>query len=267
MSSAGWHLARGGWVDPQALCQAYLAHPAIDCRYEVSIERIEQSQDNWLAQEVDHRADPIAAEVIVICNGHDALQFNQAVALPLVAVRGQVTEIDASHKSKLIRSVLCGERTVFPAYDNHHVVAASYTTNDCSLHSSETDNSTNLNIAASEFADSDLLNPSVTGDRVSYRCNAADFVPVVGLLPNIPRMQNQYADLARNAKSPFAMPGSYHRGLFINVAHGSNGLASCPLSSEYLASLINNEPGPLSQAQMNCLSPARFLIRNLKKQR
>ncbi|MCH7672724.1 MAG: hypothetical protein IIB72_11225, partial [Proteobacteria bacterium] len=58
----------------------------------------------------------------------------------------------------------------------------------------------------------------------------------------------------------------HHRGLYINTAHASNGLATCPLSAEYLASLINGENLPISAAATEALNPVRFQIRNLKKQ-
>ena len=52
----------------------------------------------------------------------------------------------------------------------------------------------------------------------------------------------------------------------MNVGHGSNGVATCPLSAEYLASLICREPLPLTAAEADLISPARFIIRDVKKQ-
>ena len=64
-----------------------------------------------------------------------------------------------------------------------------------------------------------------------------------------------------------AKPGSYLPGLYLNIGHGSRGLAYCPLSAELLAGVINNEPLPMARELANALNPARFLIRDLIKNR
>jgi tRNA 5-methylaminomethyl-2-thiouridine biosynthesis bifunctional protein len=87
------------------------------------------------------------------------------------------------------------------------------------------------------------------------------------MVPDVQQMQADYSQLARNAKSAVTTPGAYLPGLYISTAHGSYGLASCPISGEYLASLINQDNLPLNQQLMDHLSPTRFVIRNLKKQR
>jgi tRNA 5-methylaminomethyl-2-thiouridine biosynthesis bifunctional protein len=80
-------------------------------------------------------------------------------------------------------------------------------------------------------------------------------------------MRIDFSELSRNAKAIINKAGAYYPGLFVNVAHGSNGLTSCPLSGEFLASLMSKENSPLSSAQAQSLNPARFLMRELKKQR
>jgi tRNA 5-methylaminomethyl-2-thiouridine biosynthesis bifunctional protein len=87
------------------------------------------------------------------------------------------------------------------------------------------------------------------------------------MAPNLEKMRTAYAGLARNAKAKFTSAGEYYVGLYLNVAHGSNGLASCPLSAEFLASLISNENLPLSRDIAASINPTRFLIKDLKKQR
>jgi tRNA 5-methylaminomethyl-2-thiouridine biosynthesis bifunctional protein len=56
-------------------------------------------------------------------------------------------------------------------------------------------------------------------------------------------------------------------GLYLNIGHGSNGLASTPLCAEFLASLAAGEPSPLSRRERDILEPARFILRAMKKQR
>ena len=90
-------------------------------------------------------------------------------------------------------------------------------------------------------------------------------------MPDSAKMRIRYGELARNARAKFSTTEhdreQYTDGLFLNVAHGSNGIASCPISAEFLASLITAENLPLSKAVINTLNPSRFLIKDLKKQR
>jgi tRNA 5-methylaminomethyl-2-thiouridine biosynthesis bifunctional protein len=56
-------------------------------------------------------------------------------------------------------------------------------------------------------------------------------------------------------------------GLFVNTAHGSRGLTSTPLAAELLASQLCGEPLPLTPRLHRALSPARFIIRDLCRNR
>jgi len=58
----------------------------------------------------------------------------------------------------------------------------------------------------------------------------------------------------------------YLPGLYINAAHGANGLATTPLAGEYLAALICGEPLPMLQEDIQAFHPLRYLVRELKKQ-
>ncbi len=87
------------------------------------------------------------------------------------------------------------------------------------------------------------------------------------MVPNIKKMVIEYADLRRDARKEFTNPGHYHDGLYLSLAHGSNGLATAPLAGETLASLICGELSLLSTQALANLSAARFVIRDLKKQK
>ena len=51
----------------------------------------------------------------------------------------------------------------------------------------------------------------------------------------------------------------------INIGHGSRGLAYTPLCAELLAAHINQEILPLPRELANALNPARFLMRDIIK--
>ena len=105
------------------------------------------------------------------------------------------------------------------------------------------------------------------GSAVGLRANTRDRIPTIGQVPDFDIMKNQYAGLSQNANRQFDQPGHYHRGLYLSSGHGSNGLSTCPLAGEILASLINGDSLPVGQEIMSILNPGRFLIQDLKKQR
>lgn len=265
LSDAAWHVPAGGWINPDSLCHAYLSHPNIELIAATDITKIERRNDTWAV--ADNCSEINHSELVVIANSYGATQFEQCRELPLQTVRGQLTEIQANDKSSGLKTVVSGERTVFPAAGHRHVVSASYSSDNSEAHSSKDDNVSNLSLAANNFADEKFLSSEIIADRVSQRCNSIDHLPVVGMLPDVPAMNKTYGQLGKNAKARFQTRGSYLPGLYINVGHGSNGLASGPLSGEFLAALINGENLPLSRAMINSISPTRFLIRNLKKQK
>lgn len=249
---------------PISLCETYLAHTNIRCIFNARVTDLEKTDKKW--QVNAGQMQPIDADVVVIANSHSATQLIQCTDLPLQSLRGQTSEIAANESSSKLKSVVSGGRTVFPASEGRHLLSASYA-NSNELQALRADSHENSIVAATNFADTGILNKETVVERVSLRCNSPDRMPLVGLAPNLEMMRTTYAELSRNARAKINSPGEYHAGLYLNVAHGSNGLASCPLSGEFLASLITNENLPLSCDTVRCLNPTRFLIKDLKKQR
>jgi tRNA 5-methylaminomethyl-2-thiouridine biosynthesis bifunctional protein len=174
-----------------------------------------------------------------------------------------------------------GARSVFPAHNGAHLIAASYRTGSDSLATRERnalDDEQNLAGVAAVFTDplcmaqNGAAAPFVTQEPnegqslVAIRSAGEDFLPVVGRAPAVEAIVADLAALRRNAKTEIPTETAYQEGLFVNVGHGSNGVATCPLSAEYLASLICREPLPLDAAEAELISPARFIVRDIKKQ-
>jgi tRNA 5-methylaminomethyl-2-thiouridine biosynthesis bifunctional protein len=265
LNQGAWLLPLGGWLDPGLLCRAYLSHPNIELNLSTSIEHLEQTDKQWEVH--DKVAACFTSDVVVIANNYLAKQFSQTADLPITPVRGQASYLPSTEQSSSIKAVICGERTIFPAYNGSHTVAASYLAQDESTEIRAAENTSNKLGVESLFQDQDQISRSISHARVSIRASSNDHSPIVGMVPDVQQMQADYSQLARNAKSAVTTPGAYLPGLYISTAHGSYGLASCPISGEYLASLINQDNLPLNQQLMDHLSPTRFVIRNLKKQR
>jgi len=264
LSEEAWFFKSGGAMKPTSLCENYLAHTSISCIFNARVTDLERTGEKW--QVNAGQAQPIIVDVVVIANSHSATQLIQCADLPLQSLRGQTSEISTNESSSKLKSVVSGGRTIFPASEGRHLLSASYA-NSSKLQALPADSHENSVVAATNFAVADILNEETVVERVSLRCNSPDRMPLVGMAPNIEKMRTVYAGLARNAKAKFTSAGEYYVGLYLNVAHGSNGLASCPLSAEFLASLISNENLPLSRDIAASINPTRFLIKDLKKQR
>jgi len=268
LSEAAWHFPAGGALNPAALCQRYLAHPNIHCIFDTAVDKLSSLENKWSLEADGARV--TESDVVVIANSHDATRLAQCVDLPLQSFRGQTTVIAANEKSTRLESIVSGARTVFPSADGQHLISASYATGT-QAETLANDTLENLRGAASNFSEDNSLSDIALSNRVSVRCNSPDGIPLVGMMPDSAKMRIRYGELARNARAKFSTTGhdceQYTDGLFLNVAHGSNGLASCPISAEFLASLITAENLPLSKAMINTLNPSRFLIKDLKKQR
>ena len=268
LSEAAWHFPAGGALNPAALCQRYLAHPNIHCIFDTAVDKLSSLENKWSLEADGARV--TESDVVVIANSHDATRLAQCADLPLQSFRGQTTVIAANEKSTRLESIVSGARTVFPSADGQHLISASYATGT-QAETLANDTLENLRGAASNFSEDNSLSDIALSNRVSVRCNSPDGIPLVGMMPDSAKMRIRYGELARNARAKFSTTEhdceQYTDGLFLNVAHGSNGIASCPISAEFLASLITAENLPLSKAVINTLNPSRFLIKDLKKQR
>ena len=109
------------------------------------------------------------------------------------------------------------------------------------------------------------VDPQLLDGRVSYRCSLPDYLPCVGPAPAIEPMLIRFERMRKNARAGFTESGAYLPGLFVNLGHGARGLAYTPLCAELLAAQINNEPWPIARELGNALNPARFLIRDLMR--
>lgn len=274
LAAAGSWLPLGGWLQPAALCAAYLDHPGITFHDNSKVDTIEQQPgDSWLVNTANTKHASLGGDIVIIANGGAALELAQSAYLLLDLVRGQISQVPATVDSQALGVVVNGARTIFPAdAAGTHTLAASYAAGDFSLDARPADDEANLQGAAAAFKDPHALKHEVIASKVALRCNSSDRLPVVGRLAQRDVTVSALAALGRNARHRFdahtmQAHSLYYPGLYINVAHGSNGLATCPLSAEILASLICNENLPCTGAVMQALNPIRFLIRNLKQQR
>ncbi len=263
IAPGGLLFPQAGWLDPRQLCRQLLDHEKITCVEEAPVEQLVHSQGQWLALGPEENLLARAPQV-VIANASDARKLTQTRHLPVKPIRGQVTEVTATPASQRLTRVLCGRGYIAPARGGEHCLGASFNLHDSGKQSQAVDDRQNLTrVGDLSHSLEDWGEPLKS--RVSFRCASPDYLPLVGAAPIADDFKRDFARLRRNARTPIDVTGHYYPGLFINIGHGSRGLAYTPLCAELLASLINAEPLPLARDVVLRLHPARFLIRDLQR--
>lgn len=105
---------------------------------------------------------------------------------------------------------------------------------------------------------------SIAG-RVGYRATSPDYLPIAGPLSDPETFNEQFHVLSSNARQSPTELAELVPGLYINTGYGSHGFTLAPLVSQMLAAQIAGSPLPLGDKLRIAVSPNRFLLRALIK--
>lgn len=265
LDGGGNFIPLGGWLNPAAMCRAWLHHPLISTRCKLQAAQLTRRDGQW--QVIDPHGSLLEkADAVVIANSSAAVRFTQTQDFTLTPLRGQVSYVRASAASSALRTVVCGRSYISPPLDGLHSAGASYSKDVSDLTLSARDDKDNIAGITGHLPQGALLQEAVAGGRVSVRAATGDRMPMVGPVADTAALRTLFRGLQqRERKSPpVSMP--IHEGLYLNVGHGSHGLSNTPLAAEYLASLLFREPLPLQREVIECLHPARFALRILRRE-
>lgn len=268
-SELGLFFPQLGWLPPAQICQALLEQNNIPL-LQADIKQLKNTEDSWqLIDEQDQLV--IEAETLVVANAYGCEQFEQTNFLPVTQLRGQISLLSASEASDGLKTVICGEGYITPTQNGTHNCGATY--NKAIFTTSLREEDHRANVAQMSATDSGLgvaLGPQDTRDmdgRANYRCTTKDYLPIVGPVPYLPSLLEDYDLLRRDARKLVPALGSYQPNLYVHCGMGSRGLCYAPLTAEILAADIAGEIPPLERELRLAMHPARFLIRDLKKKR
>jgi tRNA 5-methylaminomethyl-2-thiouridine biosynthesis bifunctional protein len=245
-----WLFRQGGWARPGSVIDAMRAAcgAKLEQRFGVGSVRLERRDEEWLA--LDAQGAVVArAPTVVVAGGAGAAELVQARALPLAAVRGQVTHLAADALPQ-VPFVLCREAYLTPAADGLCCAGATY---DLELDPQLRDASQAENIERlrSLVSDPEAGAGAPLSGRVGFRSVAPDRLPLVGRLPDF--------DAAGTTERLRDVPR--HPGLHGLLGYASRGLIWAPLAAELLAAQLEGEPLPLETSLVDALDPARFVLR------
>lgn len=267
----GLLFSQGGWVHPPALCRALIAHENITFKGQHTVLSLNRADKQW---EINCKEGHLlSAPVVILANNHTASDLLSTHNFPLRKIRGQVSYLPATKSSLHLNTVLCGKNYVMPAIDGIHTVGATHQFHDNDIAVRVSDHAENIRNLKEQFPSMyqalscDDLELSQLSGRAEFRCSTPDYLPIVGPVANADEFKSQFAKLSKNTKANFNELPVYLPGLYINVAHGSRGLTTCPLTAELIAGYIENEVLPVSTEVMEGLHPNRFLARNIIHQK
>lgn len=268
-TSGGYWFPASGWLSPLAVCRALAAHPNISVMQDCGKLAVRAEDGCWQAL----RGDQIVAQArnAVIATGNAANQVRGLEWLPLQPIRGQTTDLASGGPLKNLRAALCHKGYIAPARNGEHCIGATFGLKDPDSRLREEDHRENLARLAAAVPDYrgelSAMDTHTLGGRVGYRCATPDYLPLVGAVPERQAFLRDYGQLRKNARQIIHSTGEYVPGLYLNTGHGSRGLTSTPIAAEMLASQLCGEPPPLDRELCRALAPARFLLRDLSRNR
>ena len=215
------------------------------------------------------------AENVVLANAGDAARIHDQAYLSLSGSLGQLTLAPANASSRGLKSVLSWGPYLSPAIDDTHALGATYDPHDLNQPFSETPARNTQNFEALDHIAPGLFTPETrtqaTG-RASLRAVTPDRHPIVGAAINAELYKTAYEGLRQGRRRDYPDPpvscgADQHAqgGLFVLTGLGSRGFCTAALLAAQLVSELTGEPAPLQSEAGEMLHPARFLIRNLKR--
>ena len=266
-NSGGLFFPQAGWVSPAELCRVLLQHDNISFEQR-TVDALEATPQGWRLHSTEGALD--SRQLVLACAAA-ARTLLPAAYLPLKQIRGQLSYLNAEQTPPL-NTVLCGRSYMAPVRNQRLCLGATYNLRDDETALRDSDHQTNLNHLPDFGPQWQALNEqqgmsAILGGRVGFRCTTPDYLPMVGSVPHSQAFVRSFAGLVRNAKRIPATTAPHYPGLWLNIGHGSRGLASAPLCAELLAQQIVGAPLPVALDVAEALWPGRFLMRDMVRRK
>ena len=257
------HFLQGGWVDPGAVVRHALATPGVRFQGGAQVGGVERATEQdrcWKVLDAAG-AELARAPLVVLAAGvglpvlaRPEATFTAALG-PLEVTRGQITWF--ASQSVLARPV-SGHGYAASLPDGRLLCGASLRPDDEDRDLDVKDEHWNLErlkwLTGLEPAAGTPL-----GGRVSWRLQAPDRLPLIGPVPKLVGVSGSRQDQVRFIdRQP---------GLYVIGALGSRGLIWAPLAAQVLCAWVEATPMPLEAELLDALDPARWLVRQARRQR
>lgn len=235
-------LPDSGFVSPSALCTAYAAGSEV--RLSARIDGIKPRDMGW------EIGDEYFDEVI-IATGLKAQDFDGLSWLPLQAVRGQLSYMEASSASQALKACLCYGGYIAPAVDGQHACGSTFQKWDDDPACRAEDDQENL-AKLQEAVPNVFDGLVVRGARAGFRTATQDHIPLIGRAPAYDQDKGTLSD-------------HQERRPYISAGHGSHGIVSSLMAAHIIADDMLGVPLSVQQTVAAAINPARFIQRWEKK--
>jgi len=250
----------GGCINTRRFCEALLEGIAV--RYETPVAKLEPASPGW-------NVNGQQFDAVVLCTG-GADNLTQAFGdFDVTRVRGQVDLIKTGDTLRDQKRLVCFKGYLTrPGPDGHHVTGATFDDDNDSPDTTLPAHDENRQRVA-RLLGIDVDSNSRLGEArgwVGWRRVSRDRLPAVGAVPDLSWFRDNLKPWTRGgAPGPAPVPRQ-HNGLYMSIAHGARGTSTAIICGEVIASMLCNEPLPLPKSLVHALHPARFAIRDLKKE-
>ncbi len=269
LQKSGLFCRRSGWLSPADVCKRLVSHEKIEVFEHQTVRELHFNNNNWHLLGDDS---VISAPICIVANAAAARTFSQLHTLPLNRIRGQVNHLESNAVLSKIKTVICGHGYLTPATELGgnalHSVGATFNLQSLEPTIDQRDTAANLQTLfeiSSEFKKNEISTCDHSIGKVGFRTSTPDYLPIVGPVPKIKDLLQDFQLLSKKANAQIDTCGEYYPGLYCSLGFGSRGLAYTPLAANILAQLIAGSYLPLPLSLYEHLNPARFTIRSLIK--
>ena len=268
LAHGGLFYPEGGWVHPPALCQYQALHPNVQVLTHHDVVELNNVDGQW--QACHHDQILASAPVAILAGAAEVKRFPATSGLPLKRIRGQITQLEETAQTAVLKTVVCAEGYVAPGRLGEHTLGASFDFHNDDLTTTPAGHQSNLDLLQEISPDlverfGQQLDPEQLQGWAAFRCTSPDYLPIVGPLSEPDEFASAYAVLRKDARQMPDIPCPWLDGLYVNSGHGSRGLITAPLSGEIIAAWLNDEPLPVPRAIAEACHPNRFGLRTLIK--
>lgn len=259
---------------------------------ETGIEATNESDPEFTHRLEFHEGDPAFATHVVLTTGSATNLIPDTHHLPITIARGQLSRFSLSEDTVAPKCVVNGKHYVIPDERCHSGSAAGSLLAGASFHRdnsdstvSEIDHKANL-YGLRQLLPSLKVDPQAIAGYAGVRATTPDRLPIVGPLPDFAAATEIYNDIRHGRSLADYPPLPCRRGIYMIGGLGSRGIVTAPLCAQLLAdhltqATVKHKPQDASKtttdelfSRLNyetleywarLINPARFLIRNLKR--
>lgn len=272
--------ANGGWLNPNALCNALAQHPLITLQTGFELTSIDDSSEEKNHRLLFANKDSVNSHHTVFTVGSAFHLLPENENIPLTPARGQLSYFEFQDSSDTLNCVVNGKHYAIPTEEGVYV-GATFDRENIRTEVTEQDHLSNLKGLKELLPDLKIRESAVKG-YAAVRATTPDRLPLLGPAPDFTLARDIYGDIrhGRSLDTYASLP--CHDGLYMLGGLGSRGIVTAPLCAQLLANYLlgtNEETSnsdwlnPDNAARENfdlstwapLLNPARFLIRQLKR--